>query len=142
MEKRCRKESYLLLMKTSKDIQERIKQELVKDKLNITEFSVLEVLYLKGIQTINQIGDSILISSSSMTYVIDKLEKRGLLKRSACPDDRRAIHVNLTDLGKELMEDIMPRHEQFIHQIFESISHDEEETVIKLLNKLRKKINS
>jgi MarR family 2-MHQ and catechol resistance regulon transcriptional repressor len=38
-----------------------------------------------------------------MTYVMDKLEQRSLLSRNACPDDRRVIHVTLTDEGYELM---------------------------------------
>ncbi|WP_244933630.1 MarR family transcriptional regulator [Neobacillus mesonae] len=49
---------------------------MVKNKLGISEFSVLEVLYQKGKQTIQQIGNCILISSGSMTYCLDKLEKK------------------------------------------------------------------
>ncbi|MHA7764743.1 MarR family transcriptional regulator [Bacillus atrophaeus] len=45
----------------------------------MTEFSVLEVFYQRGKQTIQQIRKNILISSSSMTYIIDSLEQRGLL---------------------------------------------------------------
>ncbi|MGE0911167.1 MarR family winged helix-turn-helix transcriptional regulator [Bacillus atrophaeus] len=66
-------------MKTSKVVHERIKEEITKSKLNITEFFVLEVLYQRGKQTIQQIRKNILISSSSMTYIIDSLEQRGLL---------------------------------------------------------------
>jgi MarR family 2-MHQ and catechol resistance regulon transcriptional repressor len=87
MEEKCTNQSYLLLMQTSKAIQEQMKTEMTNHKLSITEFSVLEVLYLKGKQTIHQIGSSILISSGSMTYIIDKLEQRDLVKRTACPDD-------------------------------------------------------
>ena len=79
MERKCTNLSFLVLMQTSKAIHERIKEEMAKNKLNITEFSVLEVLYQKGKQTIQQVGNRILISSGSMTYVIDKLEQRGLL---------------------------------------------------------------
>ncbi|MEC2035234.1 MarR family transcriptional regulator [Bacillus atrophaeus] len=59
-----------------------MKEEITKSKLNITEFSVLEVLYQRGKQTIQQIRKNILISSSSMTYIIDSLEQRGLLSRN------------------------------------------------------------
>ncbi|MDR4947491.1 MarR family winged helix-turn-helix transcriptional regulator [Neobacillus cucumis] len=86
MERKCSNLPFLLLMQTSKVIHERIKEEMAKNKLGITEFSVLEVLYRKEKQTIQQIGKSILISSGSMTYVIDKLEQRSLLSRHACPD--------------------------------------------------------
>lgn len=136
MEGKCKNQPYLLLMKTSKVAQDRIRMELFKYKLNITEFSVLEVLYLKGIQTIQQIGNSILVSSGSMTYVIDKLERKGLLERKACPDDRRAIHVTLTDIGTDLMKKIMPEHDELVEQMFESLNHDEGEILVKLLKKV------
>ena len=140
MERKCTNQPFLVLMQTSKAIQERIRMEMMKNKLNITEFSVLEVLYQKGKQTIQQIGHSILISSGSMTYVIDKLEKKGLLKRNACPDDRRAIHVTLTDDGMDLMEKMMPKHQELVDYMFGSLNDDETETIVKLLNKVSKRV--
>src|SRR3954452_19526332 len=130
MERMCKNQTYLILMQTSKAIQEKIRIEMINNNLNITEFSVLEVLYLKGKQTIQQIGHSILISSGSMTYVIDKLEQRGLLHRSACPDDRRVIHVTLTEGGKELMEKIMPKHHQLVDYMLGSLNNDEAKTLV------------
>jgi MarR family transcriptional regulator, 2-MHQ and catechol-resistance regulon repressor len=100
---------FLILMQSSKAIHDRIKEEIAKNKLGITEFSVLEVLYQKGKQTIQQFGNCILVSSGSMTYVIDKLEHRGSLSRNACPDDRRMIHVILTDNGNKLMNENMSK---------------------------------
>ncbi|MDN3015912.1 MarR family transcriptional regulator [Paenibacillus sp. BSR1-1] len=137
MERKCNNLPFLILMQTSKAIHERIKEEMAKNKLSITEFSVLEVLYQKGKQTIQQIGNCILISSGSMTYVIDKLEQKGLLSRNACPDDRRVIHVTLTDDGNELMNVIMPEYHDSVNQMFESLDDDEAETLVQLLKKVR-----
>jgi MarR family transcriptional regulator, 2-MHQ and catechol-resistance regulon repressor len=125
-------------MQTSKAIQERIREEMNKNKLGITEFSVLEVLYLKGRQTIHQIGKSILISSGSMTYVIDKLEQKGLLSRSPCPDDRRVIFVTLTDDGIDLMKKVMPKHQEMINNMFGSLTDDDAQTMVNLLKKVNK----
>src|SRR3954451_7634580 len=138
----CKNQTYLILMQTSKAIQEKIRIEMINNNLNITEFSVLESLYLKGKQTIQQIGHSILISSGSMTYVIDKLEQKGLLKRTACPDDRRAIHVTLTDDGIDLMNKIMPKHEGLIDDMFGSLNYDEAATMVTLLKKVRKRVGA
>ncbi|MFF2455490.1 MarR family winged helix-turn-helix transcriptional regulator [Peribacillus simplex] len=113
---------------------------MAKNKLGITEFSVLEVLYQKGKQTIQQIGNCILISSGSMTYVIDKLEQRGVLSRNACPDDRRMIHVRLTDDGNELMNEIMPKYRELVDDMFDSLNSDEAETFVNLLKKVRNKV--
>lgn len=137
LERKCKKFPFLMLMQTSKAIHERIKEEMTKNKLNITEFSVLEVLYHKGKQTIQQIGNRILISSGSMTYVIDKLEQKGLLRRNDCPDDRRVIHVTLTNAGNELMNQIMPPYDVMIDHIFDSLNSDEAETLVRLLQKIR-----
>ncbi|CAH2717367.1 HTH-type transcriptional regulator MhqR [Neobacillus rhizosphaerae] len=140
MERKCSNLPFLVLMQTSKAVHERIKEEMTKNKLSITEFSVLEVLYQKGKQTIQQIGNCILISSGSMTYVIDKLEQRGLLSRNACPDDRRVIHVILTDDGNELMEEIMPKYRELVDNMFDSLNSDEAEILVHLLKKVRNKV--
>ncbi|NHC40587.1 MarR family transcriptional regulator [Bacillus sp. MM2020_1] len=140
MERKCSNLPFLILMQTSKAIHDRIKEEMAKNKLGITEFSVLEVLYQKGKQTIQQIGSCILVSSGSMTYVIDKLEQRGLLSRNACPDDRRMIHVRLTDDGNKLMNEIMPKYHEFVDNMFDSLDFDEAETLVNLMKKVRDKV--
>ena len=93
---------------------------------------------MKGKQTIQQIAHSILISSGSMTYVIDKLEKKGLLNRKACPNDRRAVHVVLTEDGNDLMNKIMPKHQEFIDEVFGSLK--DEENLVKLLKEVGKRV--
>src|SRR4051794_11890462 len=140
METTCTKLPYLVLMQTSKAVQDRMRVEMSQYNLSITEFSVLEVLYNKGKQTIHQIGNSILITSGTMTYVIDKLEQRDLLCRHGCVEDRRVIHVNLTEEGKEMMDNIMPKHHEFVESMFESLNKEEEEIFVKLLKKLSGKV--
>ena len=142
MNEKCENQPYLLLMKTTKAIQERIRRVMITNKLNITEFSVLEVLFLQGKQTIQQIGNSILIASGSMTYVIDKLEEKGLLNRNACPDDRRVIHVILTEDGNDLMQKIMPNHQDMVNNMFGSLTEDESKTMVNLLNKVSKRVET
>jgi MarR family transcriptional regulator, 2-MHQ and catechol-resistance regulon repressor len=140
VENKCTNQPFLVLMQTSKAIQERIRDEMANNNLSITDFSVLEVLYLNGKQTIQQIGHSILISSGSMTYVIDKLEQKGLLNRNDCPDDRRVIHVTLSDNGMALMEEIMPKHQELIDYMFGELSSDEAQIIVNLLKKVNKRL--
>lgn len=142
MNRKCTNLPFLVLMQTSKAVQDRMKLEMTKNNLSITEFSVLEVLFNKGKQTIHQIGNSILISSGSMTYVIDRLEQKGLLIRSACPDDRRVIHVTLTDAGNSLMENIMPKHQEWVDNIFSYLNTDESEIFVTLLKRVSKQMKS
>lgn len=119
---------------------EAVKKEVVKDiknyKLNLTEFGVLEMLYHKGPQPIQMIGRKVLLASSSITYVIDKLEEKGFLERNACPNDRRVIHARITGKGQELMEHVFPQHRQAIAHIFSELSAEEKSTAIDMLKRV------
>ena len=136
MERICSNQPFLLLMQTSKAIQERLRDEMSKNNLSITEFSVLEVLYYQGKQTIQQIGNRILISSGSMTYVIDKLEQKGIIKRNDCREDRRVIHITLTAEGMETMDNIMPMYQDIVDSFFGDLTGDESQLLVNFLIKV------
>ena len=140
MERKCTNQPFLLLMQTSKAIQERIRDEMSKYNLSITEFSVIEVLFYQGKQTIQQIGNRILISSGSMTYVIDKLEQKGILKRNDCKEDRRVIHITLTAEGIEMMENIMPKYQDMVDSIFGDLTDDESKMLVNSLKKVSNRV--
>ncbi|RKJ23881.1 MarR family transcriptional regulator, partial [Butyricicoccus sp. 1XD8-22] len=80
---------YIVLSRANKAINEVTNEFFQQNGLNPTEFAVLELLYHKGKQPLQQIGNKILLASGSITYVVDKLEKRGYLNRVSCPTDRR-----------------------------------------------------
>jgi MarR family 2-MHQ and catechol resistance regulon transcriptional repressor len=139
MERPCPNPTFLLLMQTSKAIQERVRTNITSYSLSMTEFSVLEVLYYKDMQTIHEIGKRILITSGSMTYVIDKLEEKGFTKRVACPKDRRAIHIALTDKGNEILGKVMPEHQKWVDSFFEELNPVEMENLNNLLEKIKRR---
>src|SRR5213596_797502 len=67
--------------------------------LGTTEFGVLEVLYHKGELPVCDVQRRILVESSSTTYVVDKLVKRGLVRRRHSGTDRRRTSPRLTSLS-------------------------------------------
>jgi len=101
-----------------------------------TEFSVLELLYHKGPQPLKEIGSQILLTSGSITYVVDKLEKLGLLRREHSSEDRRMIFAVLTEKGEKLLDEIFPIHAQDLHQALSGLDDQEREECIRLLKKL------
>lgn len=66
----------VVLMRASQSVQDVLRKDIKVYGLNTTEFAVLELLYHKGDQPIQHIGKKILLSSGSITYVVDKLEKK------------------------------------------------------------------
>ncbi|WP_164670776.1 MarR family winged helix-turn-helix transcriptional regulator [Virgibacillus doumboii] len=128
--------TFVVLMKASKSVEEQVKKDIKSHGVKITEFTILEALYHKGTQTVQQICDAVLINSGSITYVIDKLEKRGLLTRKNCENDRRVFYVSITEQGEKLMNEIFPQHQKVIEEIFEDIKSEEKELVIDVLKRI------
>ncbi|AGK52873.1 MarR family winged helix-turn-helix transcriptional regulator [Bacillus sp. 1NLA3E] len=127
---------FIVLSRSYKALNEQANKLIAEKGLNPTEFAVLELLFHKGDQPLQQIGGKILLASGSITYVVDKLEQKGLLKRVACPNDRRVTYAQITDEGKQFIDEIFPEHAQKIDEMMSVLSNEEKNTAIELLKKL------
>lgn len=132
---------FVILSRANRAVTDEVKKDIKNYGLNPTEFAVLELLYHKGDQPIQQIGERILLASGSITYVVDKLEKKEYLMRRPCPNDRRITYAAITETGKEFMDGIFPSHEEKIEEIFSELTLEEKQDVATLLKKLGKSLN-
>lgn len=110
--------AFIVLSRALQSIKKRVEEDIKCLGLNPTEFAVLELIYSKGDQPIQKIGEKVLIASSSMTYVVDKLEKKSLIVRRPCPKDRRITYAALTNEGTALMNNLFPKHKAAVKGIF------------------------
>lgn len=129
---------FVVLSKAYKSLMDLAVKDMKKHGLASAEFMVLEVLYHRTRIPLQQIGEKILVTSGSITYNIDKLEKRGLLRRVPCEDDRRVTYAEITEAGRELFDDIFPQHVDFIHGLMGGLDSDEKNQATLLLKKLGK----
>ena len=127
---------FIVLSRAYKAINEHVNKAIQANGLNPTEFAVLELLYHKGDQPMQQIGGKILLASGSITYVVDKLEQKELLRRTACPNDRRVTYAQITEQGKAFIEEIFPEHAKQIDTLISRLSESEKTTAIELLKKV------
>ncbi|KEQ26378.1 MarR family winged helix-turn-helix transcriptional regulator [Paenibacillus tyrfis] len=104
--------------------------------LNPTEYAVLELLYHKGSQPLQQIGGKILMTSGNITYVVDKLEQKGLVVRKPCPEDRRVSFAEITEKGTAFLDEAFPQHRQAIEAAVAGLTAEEKRQAIGLLKKL------
>ncbi|MBO1264891.1 MarR family transcriptional regulator [Proteiniclasticum sp. SCR006] len=127
---------FVVLTRALDSVRKSIEKEIRSYGLNPTEFAVLELLYNRGEQTVQKIGEKVLIASSSITYVVDKLEKKKLILRTPNPEDRRITQVSITEEGKAMMDDIFPGHVKAVQRILEGLDTWEKEEMITQLKKL------
>ncbi|RRJ63780.1 MarR family transcriptional regulator [Paenibacillus oralis] len=127
---------YRVFAKSFKSVNEHAVTGSKIQGFNPTAFAVLEVLYYKGSQPIQQIGAKLLLQSGNVTYVIDKLETAGLLHRTPCPRDRRVIYAELTSKGQALMDQLYPEFANRIDYALSGLNDEEKNTMIDLLKKM------
>ncbi|OEF99989.1 transcriptional regulator [Vulcanibacillus modesticaldus] len=127
---------FIVFARSYREIAELVRRDIQNYNLNPTEFGVLELLYHKGPQPLQHIGKRILLASGSITYVVDKLEEKGLLNRKNCLKDRRVIYAEISEQGKRLMEEIFPKHREALKKIFSGIDVEEKRLAIALLKKI------
>ena len=65
-----------------------------------------------------ELADSVLLSRSGMTRLVDRLEDNGLLARDTCTDDGRGCFAVLTDKGAEVLAEARPTHLEGVRERF------------------------
>ncbi len=106
------------------------------DGLTVSQFSVLEVLHHLGPITQGEICSKVLQSKGNITMVVDHLEKRRLVERIRSREDRRKIHVNLTDEGRSVIGEIFPDHVRAIREGMSVLRREERLLLGELCKKL------
>lgn len=127
---------YRVFAKSFKSVNEHAVSGSKIQGFNPTAFAVLEVLYFKGQQPIQQIGAKLLLQSGNVTYVIDKLERHGMLVRHPCPTDRRVIYADLTEKGRSLMDEAYPNYAERLTNALSGLEEEEKLQLISLLKKM------
>ncbi|NLK12929.1 MAG: MarR family transcriptional regulator [Candidatus Phytoplasma sp.] len=127
-----------VLFKATKAVEEKIKNNISQYKLTITEFGVLEALYSKGALFVQELCEKILVPNSSMTYTLDKLEKKGFIRRTKDVVDKRSFQIILTNEGYFKTKEMLKKHYKFLDEILVNLTKKEKEVLRDLLKRIGK----
>ncbi|MET8469098.1 MarR family transcriptional regulator [Streptomyces sp. NPDC006422] len=112
--------------------------------LTVPAFGVLAALRRAGApyrRTVSELADANLLTSGGITQRVDKLEAAGLALRVRDPDDRRIVHIQLTDRGLALAEEIIGAH--FAHEadMLADLTEPERDQLAGLLSRLERSLD-
>jgi DNA-binding MarR family transcriptional regulator len=107
-----------------------------KYQVSAPQLSSLLALYENGPLPPSQIAKYIMVNSSTVTGIIDRLEQKGLVARSRISTDRRVITVTLSDKGRELAEHAPPPIQEKIVEGLQKLPPHEIEKIVQALTKL------
>lgn len=112
--------------------------------VNETLFMALMILDTKdshGIQP-SELSAALGSSRTNATRIADELEKNGWIERKESHNDRRCLHLHLTEKGSEFLSGLLPPQHKALIDIWSSLDTDEKQLLDKLMRKLLAKLDS
>lgn len=91
---------------------------------------------------VTELGRRLIIRPPSVTGIIDRLARDGLVKRESLPADRRVKLVSLTPRGRQRVLQVLSVHGAQIEKILAGLTPDEQADLHRLLERLRRHLES
>jgi len=109
-------------------------------EITLQQFNVLRILRGNHPKpyTTSQVRERMLDKMSDASRIVERLVKKGLVKRSTTKADKRLVDVVISKKGLLLLKTIDKPLEDQMQKTFEDFTQAEKSTFIKLLNKMRK----
>ncbi len=111
--------------------------------LTFSQYNVLRVLdaSLDGENTMRDTSKIMLASGANMSGIAKRLEKGGFIIRKGDPNDDRLKRLQITEKGKQTLDDISEAKEQRIKTYLNDYSDKEKSVLLDMLREMRKQIN-
>lgn len=118
-------------------------RELLTDySITPPQFVALQWLFEEGDMTIGDLSNRMYLACSTTTDLIDRMEKKNLVKRVRDPKDRRVVRIHLLKIGEEMIDEVIKKRQDYLQDVLFDFSADEvinlKESLSKLHHDMRK----
>jgi DNA-binding MarR family transcriptional regulator len=128
------------LLRAHSELVRTLDAELAREHdMPLSTYEVL--LYLNdsddGRMRMSELADSVLLSRSGLTRLVDRLEREGLLRRERCESDARGLFAEITDEGRRVFGEARATHLDGVRRLFlDRFTRDELRAIGELWKKL------
>ena len=133
-------DTYVVLRRTADAVARYVDNELSKWSMSTPQYGVLLHLSKGEPLSLSYLSELVFRSNSTLTSLIDRMERDGLVARVAHANDRRVTTVELTPKGKEMLLEIRYHHRPFLADMMSVLSTKEITQLNELLNKIERRI--
>jgi DNA-binding MarR family transcriptional regulator len=132
-------EAYLSLLRTADALQSQVEEKLQEFGLTGTQYNALRILRGAGPDGLpcSEIGERMITRDPDVTRLLDRLQKRGLVKRSRGQQDRRVIYGKITPAGLTLLREMDAPLEKHGREILRHVGQQKLKRLIDLLEQVR-----
>jgi DNA-binding MarR family transcriptional regulator len=113
--------------------------------ISMPQFGILIQLHYRGVCGMSEVSERFEITPAAASQLVDKLVQAGLIRREEDPHDRRAKCLNLTDKGRELIQQSIEERYRWVDQLAEKLTAEEREKVTEalvIINKVTSRLES
>jgi DNA-binding MarR family transcriptional regulator len=105
-------------------------------RLTLSQYQLLEALRAAPRLPVSELAASAGVAPPTATRMLDALVRDGLAERTPCTDDRRVVHIALTDAGQEAVAEAAERVAAGRARVRDQLTPAEQEQAAKLLRRL------
>ncbi len=128
--------AWVVLARAYLAISRHVTADVARYDLTASEFGILEALYHKGPLLLGDLQRKILVTSGGVTYLVDRLEAKGLVTRESFPGDKRSRFAVLTPDGSALIRQIFPGHAKRLAKVLGALTPKEQKRLTGMLRTL------
>jgi MarR family 2-MHQ and catechol resistance regulon transcriptional repressor len=110
--------------------------------LSLSGFNAMCLVKHNPNSKMSDLGQLMIVSSASITSLIDFLENRNYVIRVQDEEDRRSKFLQITDQGLKVVEEIIPKFVECQKKITEKITVEESKVFLQVLEKMRHSAHS
>ncbi len=96
-------------------------ERLVRLGISMTQLHVMHLLERHGELAMSRLAETLDVSLSAATGLIDRIEERGFVERVRVPEDRRIVLVRITEAGRQMLEDVEVLRVGIIQQVLDEL---------------------
>jgi len=130
-------EIYKLINRINKKFEKLQRKIIQKENLTTAQYSILQHLWKTDGVQFKTLADACFCSQSTITGIVDTMEKKEIVVRKDHPDDRRSSLVMLTDKGR-ILENKTPKINNILDNCCSGFDPDDIDLLTILLKKLDK----
>lgn len=121
----------------------RITKELAK-RADLTgpQLTVVKLLEAFGDLSLSELSDRIRAQNSTVTGIIDRMERENLVTRERSKEDRRVVYIKLTSKGRELAREIPIEPMEVFKSALETLTQQEMKDLLRIMTKVAKRVRT
>jgi DNA-binding MarR family transcriptional regulator len=123
-----------------REVLKRLNARLRKERITFSQYSVLLALSRNGPMQMNKLGEHMLVAPANVTGLVDRMEKKGYVRRTRDEKDRRLYVIEATEKGSRIFASISGRFRQYAGSLGSTLTRAELDSTLAALRKVRAEV--